>query len=223
MLLVSRVTALALVWGKLVASVAFMLLLILAALPLFAAVFLFGGIDFEQFVVTQLVTVTTAVSVGAVSLLMSAAYRRTLASTVSAYALTFAGLVGTLAVGTLLSFVILQRAGAVASGSTPVHPFVFFNPLYALFVVLAEPSGAPLHVGQLVALLLTLPGRGLDAGPALEPWQGTILVQMVVIVASVLAAVRLVGGRRPRRRDGDGAEAEPEVAAELDMDEVPVR
>jgi len=55
-LLVSRVSPLGIVWGKLVASVAFMLLLILAALPLFAAVFLFGGIDAERVPVTQLLS-----------------------------------------------------------------------------------------------------------------------------------------------------------------------
>ena len=98
-LLVSRVSAVGIVWGKLVASVAFMLLLILAALPLFAAVFLFGGIDAEQFLITQLLTVTTAVSLGAVSLLLSAAFRRTLPSMVASYGAAFAGLVGTLVVG----------------------------------------------------------------------------------------------------------------------------
>jgi len=63
-LLVSRVSALGIVWGKLVASLAYVLLLILTALPLFAAVFLFGGIDFEQFLLTQMLLVMTAVAIG---------------------------------------------------------------------------------------------------------------------------------------------------------------
>jgi ABC-type transport system involved in multi-copper enzyme maturation permease subunit len=84
-LLVSRVSAAGIVWGKLIGSIAFMMLLILAALPLFAAVFLFGGIDFEQFLVTQVLTVSTALSIGAVSLFLSALFRRTLASTVVAW------------------------------------------------------------------------------------------------------------------------------------------
>src|SRR4030081_162896 len=70
-LLVSRVSAFGIVWGKLVASIAFVLLLILTALPLFAAVFLFGGIDFQQFFLTHVIVVMTAITIGSLSLFMS--------------------------------------------------------------------------------------------------------------------------------------------------------
>jgi ABC-2 type transport system permease protein len=190
-LLVSRVTALGIIWGKLVASVAFMLLLILGALPLFAAVFLFGGIDFEQFVVTQLLTVSTAVTIAAVSVFLSSAFRRTLPSTVAAYGCTFAGLVGTFLVGSMLSILIAER-----QVSADVHPLEFSNPLYALFVVLESPNGAPMHLGRLLQLLLLGPGSPNTGGPSLEPWQGTLLLQLVLIVLALIAAVRLVGGYR---------------------------
>lgn len=218
-LLVSRVSALGIVWGKLVTSVAFMLLLILAALPLFAAVFLFGGIDFGQFLVTQLLTVTTAVSVGAVSLLFSAASRRTLTSTVGAYAATFTGLVGTLAVGVVLTQAIQLREGTLGTLSAAVHPLEFFNPIYALNVVLFIPNGAPLHVGRLVALFFLVPGRGVGAGPSIEPWLGVVLVQLALIGLSVFDSVRLVRSRRVAQPRPPAAPDEPEIAAELDMDD----
>src|SRR5205807_2482648 len=102
-LLVSLMTPFAIVWGKLVTSVAYILLLIAVAVPLFATVFLFGGIDLGQFMVAQGLTVTTALGVGAVSLFFSAFMRRTLLATVVSYGLTFAGTVGTLVVGALLT------------------------------------------------------------------------------------------------------------------------
>src|SRR5258708_39320970 len=71
-LLVSRVSAFGIVWGKLLASMAYAVLLILTALPIFAAVFLFGGIDFEQFALTQLLTVVTALTISSLSLFASA-------------------------------------------------------------------------------------------------------------------------------------------------------
>jgi len=203
-LLVSRVTALGIIWGKLVASVAFMLLLILGALPLFAAVFLFGGIDFEQFVVTQLVTVSTAITIGAVSVFLSSAFRRTLPSTVAAYGCAFAGLVGTLLVGWMLSILIAER-----QVSADVHPLEFTNPLYALYMVLDSPNGAGMHLGRLLQLLVLAPGGPNSAGPSLEPWQGTLLAQLAIIALSVYGAVRLVGGHRapqPRPRTGDETE-----------------
>jgi ABC-type transport system involved in multi-copper enzyme maturation permease subunit len=200
-LLVSRVTALGIVWGKLVASVAFMLLLILGALPLFAAVFLFGGIDFEQFVVTQLLTASTAVTIGAISVFLSSAFRRTLPSTVTAYGCAFAGLVGALLVGSMLTILITER-----QVSADVHPFEFTNPLYAIWVVLDSPNGAAMHLGRLLQLLVLAPGPANSAGPSLEPWQGTLLAQLMTIGLCVFGAVRLVGGHRaaqPRVRTAE--------------------
>ena len=202
-LLVSRVSAVGIVVGKLVASVAFMLLLILAALPLFAAVFLFGGIDFEQFLVTQLLTVTTALSIGAVSLFLSAVFRRTLPSTVAAYGVAFAGMVGTLFVGTLFTFAIQLRSNGGGLGSQfDTHPLLFANPFYALQTVLTNPNGAPMHVGRLLQLLFLGIGDPNSAGPMLEPWQGTLLVQIGLVALSIFGAVQMIKSRRapePRR------------------------
>jgi len=196
-LLVSRMTAMGIVWGKLVASIAFMLLLILAALPLFAAVFLFGGIDLEQFVITQVLTVTTAVSIGAVSLFLSAAFRRTLPSTVAAYGVAFAGMVGTLVAGVLFSVALLVRTtGALAGRVSDVHPLLFTNPFNAMWVVLSDPNGAPMHVGRLLQLMLFLSGSPATMGPEIQPWQATILVQAALTALSVFGAVQLVQSRR---------------------------
>jgi ABC-2 type transport system permease protein len=209
-LLISRVTAFGIVWGKLVASVAFMLLLILAALPLFAAVFLFGGIDFGQFVVSQLLIVTTAVSIGAVSLFISSVFRRTLPSTVLAYGVAFAGMVGTFVLGQLFSFAIFIRtaAGGTATG-TDLHPFLFANPYTAMWIILNQPNGAAMHVGRLLQLLFLLPGRASTAGPSLEPWQAVILLQIVLVAASVFGAVQLVQSRRAAMPSRSSAAPEP--------------
>jgi len=197
-LLVSRMTAVGIVWGKLVASVAFMLLLILSALPLFAAVFLFGGIDFEQFVITQLLTVTTAVTIGAVSLFLSAVFRRTLPSTVVAYGVAFAGMIGTLVAGLLFTFALMVRgsAGAAAQAGGDFHPLLFTNPFYALYVVLNDANGTPMHVGRLFQLLFFVTGQPSTIGPTLEPWQATILIQIALVALSVIGAVQLVQARR---------------------------
>jgi len=197
-LLVSRMTATEIVWGKLVGSVAFMLLLILSALPLFAAVFLFGGIDFEQFVITQVLTVTTAVSIGAVSLFLSAVFRRTLPSTVMAYGIAFAGMIGTLVAGALFSFAQQVRSpgSSLALTSADAHPLLFTNPFNALVVVLTQANGAPMHVGRLLQLMFFLSGPASSVGPQIEPWQGTVLVQVVLVVLSVVGAVHLVQSRR---------------------------
>jgi ABC-type transport system involved in multi-copper enzyme maturation permease subunit len=212
-LLVSRMTATAIVIGKLVSSVAFMLLLILSALPLFAAVFLFGGIDFEQFLVTQVLTVTTAVSIGAVSLFLSSVFRRTLPSTVVSYGVAFTGMIGTLVAGLLFTFAMMLRGpGSISIQGGEVHPLLYANPFYALYIVLIDPSATPLHVGRLFQLLFFVTGQPSAAGPQIEPWQAVVLVQIVLVALSVVGAVQFVQSRRAPMPTRPQA-AEPPAAA----------
>lgn len=215
-LLVSRVTAAEIVWGKLVASIAYMLLLVLTALPLFAAVFLFGGIDFEQFLLAQVLTVSTAVAIGSVSLFLSAVFRRSLPATVTSYAAAFAGMVGTLVAGQVLTLVAYSRGGGFQGGGPlEIHPLLFGNPLYAMYIVLNNPNGTPVQLGRLVQLMLLVPGRPARAGPALEPWQLSVLFELALIALSIAGSVLLVRGRRapqPRRAPIDEPENQPEPA-----------
>jgi ABC-type transport system involved in multi-copper enzyme maturation permease subunit len=192
------VTAAALVWGKLVASVAFLLLLIASALPLFAAVFLFGGIDAQQFVIAQLLTVVTALAAGSAALFWSALFRRTLISTVTSYGVTFAATVGSLAIG-----VVLMQLAYVAAGPGPrpppdPHPLVFANPGYAMGTLLLVPDGAPLHLGRLLQLLFLSPGPADRTGPLIEPWHAALGVELLVVAAALAGTMLLMRARRGR-------------------------
>jgi ABC-type transport system involved in multi-copper enzyme maturation permease subunit len=208
-LLVSGVSAFGIVWGKLVASLAYLVLLMLSALPLFAAVFLFGGVDLEQFTLVQLITIVTASSIGALALFCSALFRRTLTSTVSSYGASFALVAGTAVAGVILSYVKVFGQGGSA---LEPHPLLFANPFYALVVVLTQPSGNPIHVGRLLQLLFLGRGEAADWGPAVQPWQASISAELILGLVAMVAAVMLVRGRRaslPFRRNRPAAEVEP--------------
>jgi ABC-2 type transport system permease protein len=204
-LLVSGVSSLSLVWGKLIASIAFLLLLIAAALPLFATVFLFGGIDAQQFVITQVLTVVTAATAGAASLFWSAVFRRTLISTVAAYGVTFTATVGTLVLGAILTQ-LAYASPQVARPGTPadVHPLMFVNPGYAVGALLLQPSGAQLHLGRIAQLLFLGSGPASTAGPLVEPWQAALIAQLALVALSFLGAVLLLRGRRGRESSAAG-------------------
>lgn len=209
-LLVSRVSAFGIVWGKLVASLAYVLLLILTALPLFAAVFLFGGIDGWQFALSQVLIIGTALCLGSISLFFSALFRRSLAATVSSYAAAFFVLVGTAVVATLVS--LGQYFGATTPGSTPTAliPAVwYFNPFFALLVVMFPVSGAAIGMRAFLQMLFFgPPASGVlpIGGPTVEPWTVVIVLEFVLAAASVVGAVLLLRGRRVfriRRQPGD--------------------
>jgi ABC-type transport system involved in multi-copper enzyme maturation permease subunit len=192
-LLVSCVPSFSIVWGKLVASVAFIVLLILAALPLFAAVFLLGGIDASQFVVAQLVTVTTALTTGAVSLFLSALFRRTLAATVVAYGITFAATAGTWIVGTILTS---AAAAQLRTGPPPAHPLLWFNPIHAILTALQGGSGSVPGLGRVTTVYYIATGQTGPNAPAIEPWHLTVVAQLVVVVLGVIGTVWLLRERR---------------------------
>ncbi len=209
-LLVSRVSAFGIVWGKLIASLAYLLLIILTALPLFAAVFLFGGIDFEQFALTHLITIATALEIGAVSLFFSALFRRSLPSTVTSYAAAFTIVIGTAVAGFLLSFIEQVRTG-VSTASFDAHPLLFGNPIFAMYDVLASPDqSAQMHLGRQLQLLVMDSGPPAHWGPVLSPWQVCIFGELAVTALAIFGAVQLVRGRRalPLRRRQAAIEAE---------------
>jgi hypothetical protein len=83
------------VTGKLAAAVSYVLLLILAAVPLESLAFLLGGVALEEIVVSQLILLVTTLAYGAASIYFSSRVKTTLAATVLSYAfalLTTAGL-----------------------------------------------------------------------------------------------------------------------------------
>lgn len=211
-LLVSQVSPFGVVWGKLVASLAYLLLLIITSLPLFAAVFLFGGIDAQQFGLTMLITVMTGVTLGAISIFLSGIFRRTLSATVTAYGAAFALMLGTALLGSILSALVIFNPKGGGTGGLEVHPLLMGNPFWSMNIVLNIPSGAGVPLGRIVQLMFLQTGPPNLAGPIIEPWQLTVGGELVLTLLAIVGAVlqlrgRIPGSGRRRRRP------QPEPAA----------
>jgi len=84
--------------GKLLASLAFVVLLIIASLPLVTVPFLVGGVSLGEVVKGMWMVIATAVTLACLTLACSAVLRRTQAATVVAYGLTLGLVLGTLMV-----------------------------------------------------------------------------------------------------------------------------
>jgi len=84
--------------GKLLASLAFVVLLILASLPLLTVPFLVGGVSASEMAKGLVMVLATAVTLACLTLACSAVLRRTQAATVVAYGLTLGLVLGTLLV-----------------------------------------------------------------------------------------------------------------------------
>ena len=101
LLFVTRIPPFSILWGKLLASMSFVLLLLLLSVPIFSLVFLFGGIELDQVLVAFLITAVTALTLGIIGIACSTAFRRTLPATVTAYGVALVLLAGTLLYGLL--------------------------------------------------------------------------------------------------------------------------
>jgi len=131
LLFVTKLPSFAILWGKLLASMSFVLLLLLLSVPIFSLVFLFGGIELDQVAAAFLVTAISALTLGIIGIACSTAFRRTLPATVSAYGAAFILLAGSLLFGLLFPTDIDPKATAA-----PAPPAVtYLSPLIPLITI----------------------------------------------------------------------------------------
>src|SRR5437588_6652436 len=96
LLFVTQIPPFSIIWGKLLASMSFVIILLLLSVPIFSLVFLFGGLELDQVVAAFIVTAVGALTLGVIGIACSTAFRRTLAATVAAYGPAFILLAGSL-------------------------------------------------------------------------------------------------------------------------------
>jgi ABC-2 type transport system permease protein len=187
LLLVTRLSSFGIVWGKLIAGLAFDLLLILASLPLFSLVFLFGGVAPDDVAHTYIVFLATVVLLGVLSLCISALTRRL------ALAMVVSNLMALLlGVGITLLTLYLQNWGSQSTqqygprgplpqSTPPLTPLAEIDPLVALASALPNQNGTS-YLGGLNAVHHAL----------LLPWSMPLweaFTVLVVVLSGVMVAV----------------------------------
>jgi ABC-type transport system involved in multi-copper enzyme maturation permease subunit len=138
LLFVTRIPPFSIIWGKLLASMSFVVLLLLLSVPIFSLVFLFGGIELDQVLYSFLVTIVAALALGLIGIAFSTWLRRTLAATVASYMAAFLLVFGTVAFGMIFPTKIDPKSTTV-----PAPPAVtYLSPIVPL-VAIAD-NGQPL-------------------------------------------------------------------------------
>lgn len=100
-LLTTKISPARIIWSKWITSLAFTVLLIVASMPLYSMVFLYGGLSPGQLAILMLFYLLNILFFGALGVTCSTWLKRTGASTITAYGLAFFFVVGT---GLLLLF-----------------------------------------------------------------------------------------------------------------------
>lgn len=131
LLFVTPIPPFSIIWGKLLASMSFVLLLLGISVPIFSLVFLFGGIELDQMLEAFAVSLATALMLGVVGIAFSCLFRRTLAATVAAYAAAFVLILGTLLYGAL--FPVDADPTATTAPAPPAVSLI--SPVLPLFTI----------------------------------------------------------------------------------------
>jgi len=158
----------AIVIGKLAAALAFVVLMIVAAVPITAIVLMYGGASFDDIVRQQLVLLSTAIVLGAIGLFFSALVKRTQAATVLTYITMLALTVGTVMLFGFWTLLVNQSDGGFVAGPPKRAPeqLLYLNPGVAMLDVVGntEPGG----FGGINSLLSELRGDTPNFGGGMD-------------------------------------------------------
>lgn len=86
-LLTTQQSSATIIWSKLISSISFMLLIVMATLPIYSIVFLYGGISPIQLIAVFLFFVFIMFVLGAFSILFSTLFKRTMIAVTMSYGL----------------------------------------------------------------------------------------------------------------------------------------
>jgi ABC-type transport system involved in multi-copper enzyme maturation permease subunit len=158
----------AIVIGKLAAALAFVVLMIVAAVPITAIVLMYGGASIGDIVRQQLVLLATAVALGAIGLFFSALVKRTQAATVLTY-ITMLGLtVGTVMLFGFWTLLVNQGNNGFVVGPPKRAPeqLLYLNPGVAMLDVIGNTESG--NFAGINTMLAQLRGDAPDFGGGMD-------------------------------------------------------
>jgi len=194
MLLTTQQSSTTIVLSKLVSSLSFMLLVIVATLPVYSIVFLFGGISPKQLTLVFLFYIFAMFVLGSFGVLFSTIFKRTMISVVVTYGFTL-----TVFGGTGLLFLFLSRMLYIFnSGMNPtsyswVGYVLGLNPVAALLSIF-EPGINREAFGH------RMTPSGTPAPPPIELWQEFVVVYALLAIGALLLSIRYIRPRLKKRR-----------------------
>jgi ABC-type transport system involved in multi-copper enzyme maturation permease subunit len=213
LLIVTPISSLAIVFGKLLSALVYVWLLIAASIPLTAIVFVFGGVAPEDVIRGYLVLIVTALGFGAFGLFASSLVKRTQAATaISVFGVLF------LSIGTvfLLIFWLAMAASDDGHGVGPIkgpppRVLAYLNPFIAQVDVLCGTESSFGGWCSLESQLVADPQSSLVQGGG----SGDVTVQAQPIPGPVIGSNGVIVGPNGVVKGGvvfQGGAIAPDVA-----------
>jgi ABC-type transport system involved in multi-copper enzyme maturation permease subunit len=190
MLQATPLAAHTILFGKLVSTAGYILLLLFAAVPMASLVFIFGGVAPVDLLLAALVIVSTAITFGIIGLFFSAWRKRTIQAIVLSYVVILILIGGTFA---------LYIFWGMMARDFPSRSILLFNPFSALASVLAGNAyqGGPGFFSLLAGWSPVMSDPQLtDLRPL---WHYTLAFYLILSTILYLLATRFIKPIRPWR------------------------
>jgi ABC-2 type transport system permease protein len=186
LLLCTNFSTLSIITGKVFVSIAHILLLITASLPIMGTVFLFGGIGITDLLLLFAFYLTTALMLGSIGIFYSTVFKKSSVSMVVSYITIIVLLVGT-GIGLILWTVITQGGLSRLQPPSAVETLIFMapNPLFGFSSIVGSGSSGIFSLEIFVEL------RRYVNAPAFvrflaQPWLINIIFNLAASVIFIL-------------------------------------
>lgn len=179
----------AIIVGKLLAALSHVFYLIIASIPIYAIVFMFGGISILDLLMLFAYYMMTVILISSIGIFYSAYFKKTTAATVLTYMT-----IGVLTVGTLVG-AVFYLAIFYTNGNNYVGilPILHTNPIAGFADILRI---------QLSGNSMQIPGMSVDpmkTGFIITPWLGNIIFDGISVAALLFAATRKINPLHERK------------------------
>ncbi len=189
-------SARSLVFGKYFSSVAFLLLLLVSAFPIQSLATMLGGVSIEEVFISFLILVVSAIFFSAVGLFSSSIMRRTLPSTVLAYAYTIAITFGI----PMVMVFMLGFLGASFSGYPAIQNNILIQVIFYIFGYFIVSLNAVTAGGATEMMLqynqnafyTTIPLQNGSSFPVFAPWLTFAVLYLIGTLLLLFVSVTLV-------------------------------
>ncbi|HOJ10344.1 MAG TPA: ABC transporter permease subunit [Clostridiales bacterium] len=185
LLLCTNFPAISIITGKLIVSIAHILLLLIASLPVLGSVFLFGGIGVSDILLLSLFYIVTAFMVGSLGIFYSTIFKKTITSIIVTYITLLV-----LLFGTLIIMFVWGSVNRIQNFPRIEHlyAFLFSNPIFG-FVSIMEGLNGGYGISTIFGI-----GYGSTqlANTWVKPWMINAAFDILVTIVLVLISTRRI-------------------------------
>lgn len=195
LLLTTQQSSSAIILSKLTAALAFMVLIVVATMPVYSIVFLYGGISPSQLAMVFLFYLFIMLAFGAFGILFSTLFKRTMLSVIVTYGVMLFSFGGTAFLYLILNSIMQDAYRGTNVNYGWIGHLMGLNPVAAMYS-LFDPGFSR----SVFRTFAGMGGSGGTQGAPIQLWAEFLIVYSVLTVLAVVISIRRIRPRLKRRR-----------------------